>query len=68
VSPVSGPVEPTDRIICQGQALVRAVEALETIQATGPLERAMGWLPLEAYRRRLRAIVVPAPRGRVRRS
>jgi hypothetical protein len=31
----------TDRIIAQGQALARAIEALGTIEPTGPFERAL---------------------------
>ena len=41
----------TDRILRQGQALVRA------IKPTGAIERAQVSLLLEAYHRRLRAIV-----------
>jgi hypothetical protein len=51
----------TERILEQGQALVRAIEALEVIEPTGPLERAQVWLLLQAYRHRLRAIVAAAP-------
>ena len=51
----------TDRILEQGQALVRAIEALETIEPTGPIERVQAWFLLKAYRRRLRALVVTAP-------
>ena len=36
--------EPTDRIILQGRALVRAIEALGTIQPSGPFERALARL------------------------
>ena len=54
-------MDPTERILQQGKALVRAIEALETIQPTGPLERTMVWFLLKAYRRRLRAIVGSAP-------
>jgi hypothetical protein len=32
---------PTDRILRQGKASVRAIEALGTIQPTGPFERAL---------------------------
>ena len=45
----------------QGQALVRGIEALETIEPTGPIERVQAWFLLQAYRRRLRAIVAIAP-------
>jgi hypothetical protein len=43
------------------RALVRAVEALGTIEPTGPFERALARLPMAAYKRRLRAIVASAP-------
>jgi hypothetical protein len=52
--------EPTQRILRQGQTLVRAIEALETIEPTGPIERANARFLLEPYRRRLRAIVEAA--------
>ncbi|MEA3377396.1 MAG: hypothetical protein U9R72_14495 [Chloroflexota bacterium] len=51
----------TEGIIEQGKALIRAIEALETIEATGPIEEVITWVLLKAYRRRLRAIVVGAP-------
>jgi hypothetical protein len=51
----------TDRIIAQGKALVRAIETLGTIEPTGPIERALAWLLLAAYKRRLRAIVEAVP-------
>ena len=51
----------TERILEQGQALVRAIEALETIEPNGPIERVQAWFLLQAYRRRLRAIVGVAP-------
>jgi hypothetical protein len=54
-------VNPTERILEQGQALVRAIEALETIDHTGPIERAIVWFLLETYRHRLRSIVASAP-------
>jgi hypothetical protein len=53
--------ETTDRIIRQGQAIVRALEALEIIEPTGSIEAAITWLLLQAHRRRLRAIVGLAP-------
>jgi hypothetical protein len=40
----------TERVLEQGKARVRAIEALETIQATGALERAMVWLLVRACR------------------
>ena len=51
----------TERILEQGKALVRAIEALETIEPSGPIERTMATLLLQSYRRRLRAIVASAP-------
>ncbi len=53
--------DPTFHIITQGQALVRAIEALQVIEPSGWLERVIVRLLLAAYRRRLRAIVVSAP-------
>jgi hypothetical protein len=50
-----------DRIIEQGKALVRAIEALGTIEPNGPIERAIAGLLLAAYKRRLRGIVKAAP-------
>ena len=51
----------TDHIIAQGRALVRAIEALATIEPTGPFERAIAGLLLAAYKRRLRAIIGAVP-------
>jgi hypothetical protein len=51
----------TEKILEQGQALVRAIEALEVIEPTGWVERSQVWLLLAAYRRRLRAIIAAAP-------
>lgn len=45
----------------QGRALVRAIEAIGTIEPTGPFERALARLLLAAYKRRLRGIVEVAP-------
>jgi len=53
--------DPIDRILRQGRALVRAVEALGTIQPSGPFERALARLPMAATKRRLRGIVAPVP-------
>ena len=53
--------ELTYHIIAQGQALVRAIEALGTIEPSSPFERAMASLLLAAYKRRLRGIVEVAP-------
>ena len=41
--------------------MIRAVEALGTIEHTGPFERALERLLMAAYKRRLRAIVKVAP-------
>jgi hypothetical protein len=46
-----------DRILRQGKALVHAIEALGTVQPSGPFERALARLLMAAYRRRLRGIV-----------
>ena len=51
----------TDRILHQGKALVRAIEALGTIEPTGPFERTLARLLQSAYKRRLRAIVAAVP-------
>jgi hypothetical protein len=51
----------TDRIMFQGHALVRAIEALGIIEPTGPFERALARLLIAAYKRRLRAIVRVVP-------
>jgi hypothetical protein len=51
----------TDRMIAQRRALVRAIEALGTIQPTGPFERALARLLIAAYKRRQRAIVRVVP-------
>jgi hypothetical protein len=53
--------DPPDRTIAQGRALVRAIEALDTIEPTGPFERAPARLLVAAYKRRLRAIVKVVP-------
>jgi len=51
----------TDRILRQGRALVRAIEALGTIQPSCPFERALARLLMAAYKHRLRGIVLAAP-------
>jgi len=51
----------TDHLTTHGRALVRAIEALGTIEPTGPPERALARLLMAAYKRRLRAIVKAAP-------
>jgi hypothetical protein len=48
-------LDPTDRLITQGRALVRAIEALETI------ERFVADPLLAVYKRRLRGLVEDAP-------
>jgi len=54
-------LELTDHIISQGRALVHAIEAMGTIQPTGPFERALARLLMAAYKRCPRAIVKVAP-------
>jgi hypothetical protein len=51
----------TDCLISQGLALVRAIEALGTIEPSGPFERALARLLMAAYKRRLRAIAAAVP-------
>jgi hypothetical protein len=53
--------DPAGRILRQGRALVRAIEALGTIEPTGPFERTLARLLMAAYKRRLRAIVKVVP-------
>jgi hypothetical protein len=53
--------DPTDRIIAQGRALVRATEALGTIEPTNRLEHKRAGLLLYLYKHRLRGIVEAAP-------
>ena len=50
-----------DGIIAQVRALVRAIEALGTIEPSGPVGRALARLLMAAYKRRLREIVEAAP-------
>ena len=50
-----------DGIIAQGCALVRAVEALDTIESDDPFERMVAELFRAAYERRLMEIVGAAP-------
>jgi hypothetical protein len=57
---VTGP-DPTDRILHQGRALVRAMEALATIEPTNRLGRKLARLLLYVYKRWLRGIVAAAP-------
>ncbi len=56
-------VKATEGTLDQGKALVRAIEALETIKPSGPIETTITWLLLKAYRRRLRALVTTRPRA-----
>lgn len=51
----------TNRIIAQGRALVRAIEALGEIEPSGWFERALTRLLLAAYKRRLRGILGAVP-------
>ena len=53
--------ELTDRIILQGRAFVRAIEALGTIEPSGRFERALARPPVAAYKCRLRGIVAATP-------
>jgi hypothetical protein len=50
-----------EHVLEQGRALIRAVEALETIVPTGPVLRVQAWFLPEAYRRPLRGIIELAP-------
>lgn len=50
-----------DRVITQGRALVRAIEALGIIEPSGWFERALARLLLAGYKHRLRAIVGTVP-------
>ncbi|MFQ6102045.1 MAG: hypothetical protein ACE5OS_12550 [Anaerolineae bacterium] len=50
-----------DRIITQGRALVRAIEALGTIEPSGPFEWAIAGLLMAAHQCCLRGIVEVAP-------
>ena len=54
-------LHPTDCILTQGYALVRAIKALGTIDPSGSFERMMAGLLLTAYKRRLREIVEVVP-------
>ena len=49
------------RVIIQGRALVRSVQALETIEPSAGFERAIRGLQVKAYTRRLHAIIGTAP-------
>lgn len=56
-------LELADRVLRQGRALVKAIEALDITEPTGPIERFTPGLLQAAYKRRLRAIVEAAPGG-----
>jgi len=47
----------TNRIICQGRALVRAIESLTTIDLSGLFERMIAGLLVAGYKRRLQAVL-----------
>jgi hypothetical protein len=51
----------THRIIQQGRALVRAIEALSTIEPSGWFERWQAKMLRTVYKERLRAIVAGVP-------
>jgi hypothetical protein len=52
---------PTYRIITRGKTLVRAIEALGTIDSSGPFERMLARVLITAYEPYLRAIVKGVP-------
>ena len=52
---------PTDQIIVQGRALVRAIEAMDIITPTGWFERWQTRLLQTAYKYRLRGLIKAAP-------
>lgn len=51
----------TDRILTQDKALVRAIEALGTVEPSVPLERTLAHPLMAAYKCGLRAIVAVVP-------
>jgi hypothetical protein len=51
----------TDHVLEQVNGLMHTIKAVETIEPTGPIERVQARFLLQAYRRRLRAIVAAAP-------
>ena len=53
--------ELTDRILRQGKALVRAIEALAAIKPSSPIEPTAARLLLYACKRRLRGVVEVTP-------
>jgi hypothetical protein len=50
-----------ETVIAHGKARVRAIEALGTVEPSGPLERTLARLLQTACKRRLRAIVKVVP-------
>ena len=52
---------PTDQIIAQGRALVRAIEAMDIITPTSRFEHWQTRLLQTAYKYRLRGIIKAAP-------
>ena len=52
---------PTDQIIAQGRALVRAIEAMDIITPTGRFEYWQTRLLQTAYKYRLRGLIKAAP-------
>ena len=52
---------PTDQIISQGRALVRAIEAMDIITPTSRFERWQTRLLQTAYKYRLRGLIKAAP-------
>ena len=53
--------DPTDQIIAQGRALVRAIEAMDIITPTSRFERWQTRLLRAAHRYRLRGLIQAAP-------
>ena len=51
----------TDRIVAQDKVLVRGIEALGTIEPSGPFERWQARMLQTAYKERLRAIIAGVP-------
>jgi hypothetical protein len=52
---------PGSSALSQGRALLRTIEALGTIEPSGPFERALARLLIATYKRRLRATLAVAP-------
>ena len=51
----------TDRVVTQGRALTRAIDAIGEIEPSGWFERALSSLLLAGYRRRLKGILEETP-------